>query len=114
MGIEVTISGVNMEGDSKLLNNAEINGASDVKMNLNNLQLKGNAKALENLKIQPILEELENNLKTIDKNSSEYTGLQTILQSKEKDKASILKLITEHIGVFTEGILASIIANKLT
>lgn len=113
MAIKINISDVTMKDDSELMRGASFRGTQDVELEVSKLKLHQNAKVLEDLKIEPIIEELENVIVSMDKNSSEYLELQKILSVKDSNKTNILKMITKHIGNFTQGVLASIVANKL-
>lgn len=114
MAIKINISDVKMEDDSKLMSNASFRGTQDVDLEARKLELHQNAKVLNDLKIEPVIEELENVIVSMDSNSEEYLELQKMLSAIQgSNRTNILKMLTQHLGNFTQGVLAGIVANKL-
>ncbi len=83
-------------------------------MKLNNLEVNGKAVVFDDLKINSILEELNASVQRMDKNSDEYYKIQDILQEKQWNEKKFIKCVKEHVSNFSQGVLASIVANFLT
>lgn len=114
MGIEINLSNLNISGEAEILNNAKINNSDDVHIELKSLDVSGRAKLLENIEINPLLEKLEQKAQFMDKNSEEYLEIEKILNRKRWDKDSFTGCLIKHIGEFSQGVLASIVANLIT
>lgn len=50
----------------------------------------------------------------MDKNVDEYSAVQEILEVKQWSKKDFAKRVTKHLGEFSQGVLASVIANIFT
>lgn len=114
MGIEITISNTNISDNSSILKNTIIKNNDDISVKLHNLDVNGQATILENLEINLVLEELDRKAQLMDKNTSEYSSIQEVLKEEQWNKKSFAKRILEHLGEFSQGVLASVIANFIT
>ena len=115
MGIEINLKGLSVKGDSEILNNAKISSCSnDVHIDLEEIEIDGQAKLLNNLEITPILEQLRQQALNMDIDSKEYPAVQSILGVKGWEKEAFVKCIRKHVGDFSKGVLASIVANYIT
>lgn len=113
MGINISISGANISDNAGVLNDASINGSDDVNLELNDLQVSGNATVLEHLEINPVLEELNKKVLQMDKSSNEYSKIQEILKVKRWNKKQFINSVAKHLSEFSQGVLASIVANHI-
>lgn len=50
----------------------------------------------------------------MDPNSLEYTRIRQLLLEDQSDRNVFLKHIVKHLGEFSQGVLASIVANHMT
>lgn len=114
MRIEINLSDMRINGDAQILNRATIQGSQDVGIKLNNLEVNGKAVVFDDLKINSILEELNASVQRMDKNSDEYYKIQDMLQEKQWNEKKFIKCVKEHVSNFSQGVLASIVANFLT
>ncbi len=116
MGINITISNSNISENAKVLGNAKLaNSPNDnITMNIVDTVINGDAEVLKDLEISSVLTELEHQIQTMDKNSAEYLRLKNILAEKQWDKQNFLACIKKHLGEFSQGVFASILANLLT
>lgn len=113
MGIKINISGAEISGNARVLNNASIRGVDDVNVEAKNLQVSGDALVLENLEINSVLEELNKRVQQMDKNSYEYERIQKILKVKRWNKKKFAKSVVKHLSEFSQGVLASVVANHI-
>lgn len=110
MGIKIDMSNVKIGGSAQVLNNASIRGNGDADISLSGAEITGNTVILDNLKIEPFMEELQNALSKTDANSPEYGSLKQIAEAKGKNKETIVEMIKKHIGTFSEGVLEKVLA----
>ncbi len=114
MGIDINLSDMNISDNARVLNNVTIRSSEDVSLNLNNLKLGECSVVLDNLTINSILDELNKVAKKMDKSTDEYSGIHEILKNKHWNKDNFITCITKHMSEFSQGVLASIVANILT
>ncbi len=112
MGIKINISDSNISGN--VLNNASIKSNDDVNIELAKLTVNKDGTLLNDLQIESIMQELSKDVEVMDKNSVEYLEVARLLESKNSDCNSTSKRIFKHIAEFSEGVLASIVANYLS
>lgn len=114
MGINICVSNLKAGDDARVLNNVSIQDARDVNLEVRDLEINGRAVILENLKIEPLMEELNARVWKMDKNSDEYFQIQEILKVKDWNKKKFIGCIGRHLNEFSQGVLASVVANILT
>ncbi len=112
MGPEINLNGSKIGGNARVLNNAAIKN-NDTHIELQNSEIYGKAIVLENLEIAPVLEGLKQKVKSMNQNSKEYSEIQNILGVQRWSKREFIKCITKHLGEFSQGVLASVVANLL-
>lgn len=114
MGIEISITNSNISGnvmnEAKLANHLNDN----ISLRIADTEISENAEVLNNLEINSVLHELEQKIESMDKNSTEYSKVKSILAVQQWDKHNFLTCIKKHLGEFSQGVLASIVANLLT
>ena len=114
MGIEINLSGMKIGDNVRLLNDASIRGDGEVSLRLESLELSGQAAILDNLQIDSVLEELGKRVLQMDKDSDEYLRIQEILKRKQWKKENFINCVLKHVSDFSQGVLASVVANFLT
>jgi len=114
MAIEINLSGAKIYENVSVLNRAVIHEASDVHIDLSSSEISGQSKVLDNLEINSLLNMLEDKSTLMDKSSNEYMEIQRILKVGNGDKKEFITCIKKHLAEFSQGVLASIIANLLT
>lgn len=114
MGIEINLSDLNISGNAEVMENVKIRNNSDAHIGLKHIDISENAKLLNNLEIDSILKELAQQVQFMDKNSIEYSQIKKILSVKQWNKDEFIGRTIKHIAVFSQGVLASIVANFLT
>lgn len=114
MAINISIKNSNFRGNSRILNNATINSANSVDVQLDNVDTSDGTRILEGLNIVDVISELEKRKYSLDNNSEEYRDINRILLNKRLTRNDMLSLFAQHLGNFSQGILASIIANHIT
>ncbi len=114
MGIEINISDLNISGDAEILNKTKIRSNSDVDIDLKHLDINGNAKLLNNLEVDSVLNELRQKEQSMDINSAEYPQIKRITSQNQWNKDDFVGCVMKHISEFSQGVLASIVANLLT
>lgn len=114
MGIEINLSDLNISGNAEVMDNIKIRNNSDVHIDLKHLDISEDAKLLNNLEIDSILEELAQKVRFMDRNSDEYPQIKKILSIRQWNKDEFIKQTVRHITDFSQGVLASIVANFLT
>lgn len=112
MGIKINISDSKISGN--VLNNTSIKGNDDVNIELSKLEVNKEAALLNDLQIEAIMQKLSKEAEVINQNSDEYYEIKKLLENKSNDYNSLSKKIFKHITEFSEGVLASIVANFLT
>ncbi len=114
MGIEININNTKINDKSVVLNKTSIRSKDDVKINVLDSEINGQSVVLENLKIDSVLEELKQKTEHINKNSKEYSDIQEILNIEQGNDKKIIERIKKHLLEFSQGVLASIVANRFT
>lgn len=111
MAINITVDNSKISDNSSVLGRATIEGTkdTDLTIKLKELEVNGQATVLDDLKVK-VMEELKHEASSMDKNSVEYKEIQEFLEKKQWNKSHIIN----HLKSFSEGVLASIIANYLT
>ncbi len=110
MGIEIDLNDLNISGNSEVMQNVKIANDQDVHIGLQHATIQDNAKVLNDLEIAPLLDELVRQAQIMDKDSPEYPEIKKILEVKKWNKADLTKCVLRHIGEFSQGVLASIVA----
>lgn len=110
MGIIIDMSNAEIGGSAQVLNNAGIRGNEDATVSLNGAKIMDKADVLENLRIEPFLEELQTVVSETDVNSPEYGSMKQIVESRDKNKDTIVEMIVKHIGAFSQGVLENVLA----
>lgn len=114
MGVEINISNTKINNKSAVLTNTTIRNNDDVKVNILDSEINGQAVVLDNLKIDSVLEELKQKVDQMDKDSKEYLEVQEILGTGQGNDKNMIERIKKHLLEFSQGVLASIVANMLT
>lgn len=114
MGINISLSDMKINDNAKVLNNASIKSNEDVSINLQSMEINGQAAVLNDLEIDSVLQELNKRIQKMDKNSDEYFRIQEILKVKRWKKKNFINCVIAHMGEFSQGVLASVLANFLT
>lgn len=110
MGIEINLNDVSIGGTAEVMQNVKITGNDEVHIRLQHTDICENASVLNNLEIAPFLDELTRQAQTMDKNSPEYLELKKILGKKKWNKTDLIACVLKHIGEFSQGVLASVVA----
>lgn len=113
MEIDINLNNLHVKGDAEIIEDAQISG-NNIHIDLEEIEIEGQAKILNNLDIIPILELLRQQAANMDEGSVEYSAVQSILKVKGWDKHSFAKCIRKHVSEFSKGVLASIVANYFT
>ena len=113
MGIEINLNDLNISGNAEVMGSVKIKNSDDVHIDLQHTDISENAKVLNDLEIDPLLDELKQQLQIMDKSSLEYQELKKILDEKKRNKADFMGSVLRHIAEFSEGVLASIVATHL-
>lgn len=113
MGVQISISRSKINDNAKVLNNTSVKSSEDVRLELKDLEIGGQAEVLEKLEINTILQQLGQEARQMDKNSDEYIKIQDILKTSKWDKDKFIKCIIKHLSEFSQGVLASIVANSI-
>lgn len=114
MSIKIELDNIKVSDNGRLLNNTSIRKVGDFSLNVKNLDLNGQAIVFENLEIDSMLDELDEKVQKMDKNSDEYYKIEEILKVERSNKKKIYKCIVKHLSEFSQGVLASVVANFLT
>ena len=114
MGIEIDLDDLNVSGNAEVMEHVKIRNSNDVHVGLKHLNISENAKVLKNLEINPILNELMQQVQDMDGNSAEYPKIKKILDEKKWNKTEFVECVSKHISEFSQGVLASIVANFIT
>lgn len=113
MGIEIDLNDLNISGNAEVMENVKIASANDVHIGLKHSEIKENAKVLNNLEIDALLNELMQQAEVMDKNSLEYPKIKKILGVKQWNKDDFIGCVLKHISEFSQGVLASIVAGLI-
>lgn len=114
MGISIKMSGLEVSDDSKVFNHVVIKNNEDIDIDLRNSKIFGHASVLSDLEIENMLKELNYEVQNMDKSSKEYSGICEIIKMQMGNKTELFNRIANHLGEFSQGILASVIANYIT
>lgn len=113
MGIEIDLSDLNISGNAEVMQNVKIGNANDVRIGLKHSEISEDAKVLNDLEINSILNELMHQAQIMDKNSLEYSKVKEILGVKQWNRDDFIGCMLKHISEFSQGVLASIVASLL-
>jgi len=114
MGFNIDLTGLRMKDHAKLLDHVTVKGNGETHIKVIDSEISGNASVLNDLEIESVLEELNQEVQAMDKNSREYYEIQKILKTQKWDKGEFVRCITKHLAEFSQGVLASVVANFLT
>ena len=114
MAIKISISNSTITEDARVLNNARISDSEDIDIDIYDTKINGRAVVWENLTIEPVLNELNQKAAMMDKNYSEFEQIQRIIEVKNWNKKDFIRCIAKHVAEFSQGVLASVIANYIT
>ena len=110
MGIRINMSNAKIGGNAKVLNNARITGNVDADVEMSRTEIMCNAEVLNDLRLDPFLEELQAALDGMDSNTPEYDSMKQIVGSQCKDRDTVIGMIVKHIGLFSQGVLENVLA----
>ncbi len=114
MAIRISISNSTITEDARVLNNATIRNRGDIDINFSDTKINGRAVVWENLNIDSVLTELNQKTELMDRNSREYGEVQKVLQVKSWNRKDFIKCAAKHVAEFSQGVLASVIANQIS
>jgi len=114
MGIEIDLSNLNISGNAEIMNDVKIRNGNDVHISLKHAEINEQTKVLNNLEVDSVLNELRQQAQSMDKNSAEYLKIKKIIDVKQWNKDDFAGCVIKHIGEFSQGVLASIVANFIT
>lgn len=113
MGINISISNTKINDKAKVMANSKFKSNDDILIEMQELDISGQAKLLENLEMDSILNELDQRIQYMERDSYEYYKIQEILKDSQGDKNDFVNCIIKHLGEFSQGVLASVVANLL-
>lgn len=114
MGIEIDLSDLNVSDNAEIMDNIKIRNSDDIHISLKNLEISEYARVLNNLEVDSVLNELKQQAQSMDTNSAEYSQIKQIVNAKQWNKAAFVGCVMKHISEFSQGVLASIVANFIT
>lgn len=114
MAIRISISNATIVQDARVLNNVTIRDDGDIAIDISDTTIGGKTVVWENLNIEAVINDLNKRAMLMDRNSREYGEVQEILQIKTWDKKTFIRCIAKHVTEFSQGVLASIIANYIS
>lgn len=114
MAIKISISNSMITEDARVLNNARISDSGDIGIDIYDTKINGRAVVWENLSVEPVLNELNQKAEMMDRNSREFEQIQRIIEVKNWNKKEFIRCIAKHVAEFSQGVLASVIANYIT
>lgn len=113
--INITITGSEFHKNTEIMDGTKIKGKVLVpEVKIDQTKFLGDLKLLNNLEMEEVVDSLQEKISTIDKNSSEYSSLLSILNTDRSNKKVLLQKVKEHIITFSEGVLAGIVSGLLT
>ena len=105
---------MNVNGNAEIMERVKIRNSTDVHIGLKNSDISENAKVLNDLEVDSVLNELKQQAQSMDKNSDEYLKLKKMIDVKQWNKDDFIECVLKHTSEFSQGVLASIVANFLT
>lgn len=112
MDVKIQLNGVKVKDEAKILTGAKIRGNGKCNIQAENIEISGNAELLTDMELEEVMEKAKAALQELDPSSTEYTSLNQIIQEgRSENKRDILRKIGMHIGIFTEGVLQNVIAD---
>lgn len=114
MAIRISINNSTITQDARVLNNVAIRDGADIDVDISDTKICGRAVVWENLSIEPVLNELNQKAELMDRNSREFEEVQKILQVKSWNRKEFIKCVAKHVTEFSQGVLASVIANYIS
>lgn len=114
MAIRISINNSTITQEARVLNNVSIRDCDAIDIDISDTKIHGKAVLWESLSIEPVLNELNQKAVQMDRNSQEFEEVQKILQVKNWNKKEFIKCIVKHVAEFSQGVLASIIANYVS
>lgn len=116
MGITISIVNTEIGDEANVFENVTIARDIDTPVDIviEDTKIFGHAVVLKNLKIQAVLEELERKTQKMNDFSEEYYAVKEILKRDQWNTEDFIKCVKKHLASFSQGILASVLANYLT
>lgn len=112
MGCRIEISNISVDGDANFMNNMSIDD-DNTDIIVKGVNVKGSLEMLNDLEIRLMMASLEDRVLSMEKNSEEYRYIKKILNEEQWNVGKFCKCIGKHLAQFSEGVLASVIANFL-
>lgn len=75
MGIRIDMSNAKIDGKARVLNNAELRGGVDAAVEMHGIEVMGNAVVLDNMNLDPFMEELQHTADTMGTDDFEYRSI---------------------------------------
>lgn len=114
MAIRISISDSIITQEARVLNNIAIRDNGDIDVSISDTKIDGRAVVWEKLSIEPVINDLSQKAKLMDRNSHEFGEVQKILQVKSWSRKEFIKCVAKHVTEFSQGVLASVIANYIS
>ena len=109
MAIDIQIKNLDIKGNTRLLNNATLQGPASI--NLDNIAISGDSVILDNLNITDFCNAIKGTYSQMS--ASEQASIEKVLAQKENTKSSFIKTLRQHLVNFSEGVAAGVVANWL-
>lgn len=112
MSSEITISGLDIGEDARFLNDVTISD-DNIKVRVENINVKGKLELLNDVEIDSVVSALRDRVPNMDHDSEEYKEINEIIHTAGHDKKNRREKMLRHLGNFSQGVLASILANLI-
>lgn len=109
MAIDIQIKNLDVKGNTRLLNNAMLQGSTSI--NLDNIAISGGSVILDNLNVTDFCNAIQGTYSQMS--ASERASMEKVLAQKENKKSSFIRTLRQHLVNFSEGVAAGVVANWL-
>jgi hypothetical protein len=114
MAVEIIVNNSQISDNARVVNSAYIKHGDDVRISVDNTQLDKWSAIVDTLDVDAFVREVQRQKVTMDKTLPEYEGVQEILNTSRYDKEELPAKIGHHLASFSQGVLASILANMIS
>lgn len=113
MDIKIKATNTNMSDKSKVMEGITVGGIDNISVEMDNVEIKDEAKFLNNLtdrQVDSVLERLEEQMELLEKNREEYEEIKNLLADIRQGKSPAREILKQHLPNLLTGTLANVLS----
>lgn len=113
MGINISISNVNVQKDLRILNEAKVEDENDINLQVNESDVMGSLDLLNGIEVRSLKNDLSHKIAMMDKDSKEYQQILQLLSNENSSDNVFIQNLKSFMREFSQGFLAEFLGGWL-